>query len=263
MTVKEADKQKPSNIFEGMTSIRAVIKAIEDGYSDRKIIRILVDEEKAKKRAKELSYLKAMSYKYDFEIKTFTEKEIDEIALGNTHGGLLLEASDRIIPELTKELLEENHPNAEKRFFVMLEGIEDPYNFGYAVRSIYAAGVDGIILSRRNWTSAAGVVCRASAGASELVRMYVTDTDKCIEVMKLLGIKIVCCDIKNSVSIYDADLKKPLFLCVGGEKRGLTNELLSSANQIIRLDYGRDFPQALSAASAATVAAYEVLRNSR
>ncbi len=29
----------------------------------------------------------------------------------------------------------------------MLEGIEDPYNFGYAVRSLYAAGADAIVLS--------------------------------------------------------------------------------------------------------------------
>ena len=67
----------------------------------------------------------------------------------------------------------------------------------------------------------------------------------------------------NSVSVYESDLKKPLLLIVGGEKRGITRELLDRCDQIVRLDYGRDFDAALSAASAATVLAFEVLRQNR
>ena len=36
----EAEKQKSENLFEGMTSIRAVFAAIESGMSDRKILKI-------------------------------------------------------------------------------------------------------------------------------------------------------------------------------------------------------------------------------
>ncbi len=259
--IKEYEKQAASNIFEGMTSIRAVIKSIENGSSDRQIKRILVDEEKQKSRLKELSYLKAMSYKLGFEIETVASSEIQTIALGNTHGGLLLEAGDRSLENLSAENVRRDFPDEKNRFFVMLEGIEDPYNFGYAIRSLYAFGVDALILAKRNWLSAAGVVCRASAGASELIKTYVSDdTDTCICAMRELGVRIISCDIKNSVPVSQANLQKPLFLAVGGEKRGLTKELLDSSDSIIRLEYGRDFPAALSAASAATVAAYEVFR---
>ena len=262
--MREADKLAIGEnlIFEGMTSIRAVISAIEAGKSDRKILRVMVAQGKQKARAKELSYIKAMSYKYGFTIETLPDCEIDSIALGASHGGLLLEATARTIPMLEKTSLESVPHNDV--FFVMIEGIEDPYNFGYALRSLYAAGANAVILSPRNWMSAAGIVCRASAGASELCDTYISESPAdCARIMQYLGVKIICTDMKNSVSIYDADLKKPLFLAIGGEKRGLSRELLDSADSVVRLDYGRDFPAALSAASAAAVAGFEVLRQNR
>ncbi len=259
--MKEADKLSIGEnlTFEGMTSIRAVIAAIESGASDRVILRVMVSESKIKARAKELSYIKAMSYKYGFPVETLSDEEISALSLGNSHGGLLLEATARTIPHLSADII--SAVPEHERFFVMIEGIEDPYNFGYALRSLYAAGVSGIILSPRNWMSAAGIVCRASAGASELSNTYICDTvNEAVSLMREFSVKIVCCDIKNSVSIYEADLRKPLFMAVGGEKRGLARDMLDAADFVVRLDYGRDFPAALSAASAASIAGFEVLR---
>ena len=259
--MKEAEKLslEENLIFEGMTSIRAVIAAIESGASDRKILRCMVSESRSKARAKELSYIKAMSYKHGFTIETLPDADIDAISIGQNHGGLLLEATARTIPPLTAEAIEAVPAN--ERYFVMLEGIEDPYNFGYALRSLYASGITAVILSPRNWMSVAGIVCRASAGASEYCTTYVASSPaECAGLMKSHGVKIVCCDMANSVPIYEADLKKPLFMAVGGEKRGLSRELLDTADTVVRLEYGREFPAALSAASAASIAGFEVVR---
>ena len=80
---------------------------------------------------------------------------------------------------------------------------------------------------------------------------------------KSKGYKVVCADIKNSVSVYDADLKKPILLIVGGEKRGISSSILTQADQIVRIDYGRRFDAALSAASASTILAFEVFRSNK
>ena len=56
----------------------------------------------------------------------------------------------------------------EGSLIVMLDGIEDPFNFGQAVRALYAAGVDGLVV-RRSWETGLATVTRASAGASELM----------------------------------------------------------------------------------------------
>ena len=183
--------------------------------------------------------------------------EIDAISTGSTHGGILAECTERTIPPLAEAKLK---PDG---FYVMLEGIEDPYNFGYAIRSLYAAGVSGIVLTPRNWMQAAGVVCRSSAGTSELLPLYTAEPEDIVQTFRSGGYKIVCAGIRNSVSAWDADLKKPLLLVVGGEKRGISRQMLNSADLIVRLDYGRDFQGSLSAASAASILGYEVLRQNR
>jgi len=255
---KEYNKFYESDIIEGMTSIRAVIKAFDEDISDRKILEIIFDCERTEARHKELNYLSKVADKYGFTMKKTTAEEINTLAIGNSHGGILAKCSSRTIPMLcdAKNL-------AQNGFYVMLDGIEDPYNFGYSLRSIYASGADGIILPPRNWLTASGIVARASAGASELLPLYTSDPTEAADYFKNKGYKIVCADKPNSVSIYDADLSKPVFLIVGGEKRGIRASVLEKADEIVRIDYGRDFNASLSAASASTVIAYEIYRQNR
>lgn len=250
--IKEEARFSSSTIFEGMTSIRAVLASQNPGR--RKIETILFDLAKEKSKAKELGYLRRISSEHNFTVEGLPTDELDRLTVGNTHGGILAVCTDRLYSAPRPEDI---RPDG---FYAMIEGIEDPYNFGYAVRSLYAAGVDGIVLSPRNWMSAAGVVCRASAGASELVPVFVAEQEASISLFKTLAYKVVCADIENSVSLYEADLKKPIFLIVGGEKRGISRAVLNAADQIVRIDYGREFKASLSAASASTVLAFEVYR---
>lgn len=255
--IKEESRFEASTVFEGMTSIRALIDNLKaDVKNARKINKILFDNSKSKSKFKEIGYLKKMAELFSFEIEGVDSSVIDGFTVGNSHGGIIALCQEREYDTLQSELIT---PNG---FYVMLEGIEDPYNFGYALRSIYASGADGIVLSKRNWLSAAGVVCRSSAGASERLNILIADDDF-IEIFKKKGYKVVCADIKNSVSVYDADLKKPIFLIVGGEKRGISASILKEADQIIRIDYGRSFDAALSAASASTILAFEIFRNNK
>ena len=252
--IKEESRFISSTVFEGMTSIRALLDNLKEGLPNaRKIEKILYDSTKTKSKSKELGYLKKMAELFSFEISGVDSSVIDSYTVGSSHGGIIALCSEREYSTVTANSIIKNG------FYVMLEGIEDPYNFGYALRSIYASGADGIILSQRNWLSAAGVVCRSSAGASERLNVFIANDDF-ITLFKEKGYKIVCADIKNSISVYDADLKKPILLIVGGEKRGISSSVLKLADEVIRIEYGRDFDAALSAASASTILAFEVFR---
>ena len=255
--IKENERFASSTVFEGMTSVRALLDNLKNGKENaRKIVKILFDASKEKQKHKELGYLLKMSELFDFTVEKTDAETINSLSIGSSHGGIIALCDERKYP-----LLESSHIKKDG-FYAMIEGIEDPYNFGYALRSIYASGVDGIILSKRNWLSAAGVVCRSSAGASERADIYIAD-ENFIDIFKKNGYKIVCADIENSISVYDADLKKPIFLLVGGEKRGISASVLKKADQIIRIDYGRKFDAALSAASASTIIAFEIYRKNK
>lgn len=254
---KEESRFADSVLFEGMTSIRACIRAMEETLHDRRVLQILYDRDKADSKRKELGWLRAMGQKYGFPLEETDSTYLDSVTVGASHGGIIAVCSDRTIPSLTPDALK---PDG---FYVLIEGIEDPYNFGYAIRSLYACGADGIVLSPRNWMSAAGVVCRSSAGASELLPMYTCDGVEAAGIFRGLGYKVCCAGIRDSVSSFDADLKKPVFLIVGGEKRGISRALLDAADVIVRIDYGREFAGSLSAASAASMLGYEVLRQNK
>ncbi len=250
--IKEEIRYKDGCIFEGMTSISAVINS-DNG---RKIKRVLYDKERAEKLGKALLFVKHRAEEQGFEMTESDAETLDKMTVGSSHGGIIAECTDRKINVIKTDNIIENG------FYVFIEGIEDPYNFGYALRSLYAAGVDGVILPERSWMSAAGVVCRSSAGASEYLSLYTAGEDLC-GIFKAKGYKIYCADTKNAVSVYDTDCKKPLLLVVGGEKRGITKKMLESADEIIMIDYGRNFGSALSAASAAAVLGFEIMRQNR
>ena len=254
--IKEATRFKDSTVFEGMTSIRAIIKGIDECGNTRRIQTILYDKEKMRKNVKTIGYLKAVSGKYGFTIEETTADEIDELAVGTSHGGIIAIATDR---ELTYISPDTSLPSLG--FYAMIEGIEDPYNFGYALRSLYACGCDGIILPERNWMSAAGVVCRSSAGASEMFSIYkASDAVQATEEFKRRGYTVVCADENTDSILGKCELKKPILLIVGGEKRGISEKIIALADIKVKIDYAREFRASLSAASATTMFAYEIMR---
>lgn len=257
---KEEERFVASDVFEGIVSVRTVIESMQrhksgTGGNDRRILTCFYDENK--RGTKEYIWLSHRAEELGFELRLSKREEIDGFCIGNTHGGIAAKCTERTIPKLSGEAVKENG------FYVMLEGIEDPYNFGYALRSLYSAGADGVILTERNWYSAAGVVSRSSAGASEMLDVYRADAADAARIMKEAGYKIVCADLRNSVPIYEADLTFPIFLAVGGEKRGISRTLIDLADERVRIEYGRKFDASLSAASAATVVGYEIYRQNR
>ncbi len=254
--IKEVSRYQDSTVFEGMTSIRAILKANAEEFNDRKIKTIYYDKAKQGKIIKELGYIKAVSNQFGYEVVERNDGFLSELTVGNSHGGLVAVCSDRTFPTLTEETkLDKNS------YYAMIDGIEDPYNFGYALRSLYACGCSGILLGKRNWMSAAGVVCRSSAGASELFRIFTSeDPAEAVDIFKRQNFSIVCAEEKTENLLGECPLPAPLLLIVGGEKRGISKAVLNKADTLVKIPYQRDFRASLSAASATTIFAYEIAR---
>ncbi|NCF65369.1 MAG: hypothetical protein GWP61_05305 [Chloroflexi bacterium] len=181
---------------------------------------------------------------------------IAEHAEGQSHGGVLAQVGPRRLSSLDGLLSGVSNP-----LVVMLDGIEDPFNFGQAVRALYAAGASGLVVRPRNWTSAAAVVARASAGASELVPMAVVETAlEAAAFFRERGLLVACTAKESALSLYEADLTRPLFLLIGGERRGITRSFLDQADMRLNIPYGRSFHYSLGAAASAAVIAFEILR---
>ena len=244
--------QESYDIFEGMTSISAVIKSITSGISDRSIIKVLYDRNRSESKSRELRFLAHSAESLGFALEAVDSTEIDNLTSGTTHGGIIAVCTKRVFSELNVNFL------TNRRFIVLLEGVEDPYNFGYSVRSLYAAGVDGIVLPPRNWLELSGTVARSSAGTTELVDLAISDPLEAVNLFKNNGFEIACAGIRDSVSLYEHPFDKPTLLVIGGEKRGISRKILDLADVNVRIDYGREFMGSLPSASAISVMAFEI-----
>ncbi len=240
-------------ILEGYNSIISCLKA-----DSRDIYKILIDDNLKEKKPRALFPLKIKAEKMGIVVEYISSEMIDKLATGKTHGGVIAICGERKFVSLEK-MLNQN----KNGIFVYLDGIEDPFNFGQALRAIYASGADGVLLPSRNWMSASATVARASAGASELIPAAVVSVDDLLE-FKKRGFKIVCSDLaKNAVNYTDADLKAPLVFVIGGEKRGISSSVSKYADETVMISYGRDFKQSLGASEAAGILAFEILNQNK
>lgn len=247
------------DIFEGMTVISAIINSVISGENNRKIVAVLYDGAKRDKNIHKISFLKTMSEKLGFRLIEVSNSYIDGFVSGKTHGGFVAICKKRQLASLADADIVTN----ENSFYVLLEGIEDPYNFGYSLRSLYTFGADGIILPPRNWLEMSGVVARSSAGCSELAKLYVSEPEQAVNIFKEKGFYVICAGIRDSVSIEDIDFDKPILLIVGGEKRGISRRLIDMCDDVVRIDYARAFKGSLPTVSAVSIIAYEISRQKK
>ena len=233
-------------LFEGNISVKA---AVMGGM--REVSEIIVDEAK---KDRDTQWILHRAAERGIPIVTASRAHIDSLASGHTHGGLLARCGARRFQQL-KEI------DSEACFLALIEGIEDPFNFGMILRTLYAAGCDGVILPPRNWTSAAATVARASAGASEYLPLIIADEmQQTLHALKQNGITLICAERKDAVCLYDFSFPSRLCLAIGGEMRGLSRTVKEAGEQNVFIPYGRDVRSALSAVSAASVFSFEILR---
>lgn len=239
--------------LEGALSVSA---ALEAGRRD--VFEVLIDE--GKRYDQRLQALRLHAKQAAVKLKYVPTSEIEDRATGNSHGGVIALAGSRRFNPL-QDLIPPDKP----AFVVMLDGIEDPYNFGFAVRALYAAGADGLVLRQRNWTSASAVVGRSSAGASELMPMALVESARdAASYFRQRDLAVAtAAKSRASVSLFEADLTQPLFVVLGGERRGVTRSFQRQADLLLEIPYGRSFGQSLGTVSAVSVLAYEVMRQRR
>ncbi len=234
--------------FEGQISVEAAIRGqnrvvdaiyVRRGKWNRATQRLLQSAEKA-----------------GIAVEMVDDAFIAEHTGGKSHGGVLARAGQRRFSSLCSLIEGRGNP-----LVVMLDGIEDPFNFGQAVRALYAAGIDGLVVRPRNWLSATGTVTRSSAGATELMPMAVAESAlEAAQFFRQQGLDVACTAKASAVSLYEADLTQPLFLLIGGEKRGVTRSFLDQADIRLTIPYGRSFAHSLGATTSTAVFAFEIAR---
>lgn len=243
------DGAPSTTIIEGHLAVSAALRS-----GNREIMKVYVRDGRIERTGQDILTL---AQERGIETIRMPHEKIEAIVSGRSHGGIAAEIGARKFLTCDQLTAKDGHSA-----IIMLDGIEDPHNFGSCVRSLFTAGIDGIVLRTRNWMSAANVVTRASAGASEYIPAALADSaaDAAAH-FRAHGYRIACADASpHAANVYDCDFNGKVFVLIGGEKRGITRSFLDEADMTIKIPYGRQTGIALDAASATAVLAFEILR---
>lgn len=167
--------------------------------------------------------------------KLVSREEIESMAHGHTHGGVLALCSPR--PPLTvEELFHRLNHSAGPFFLLLLEGIDDSQNLGFVLRTAEACGVDAVLLKKHLWDFDGAAVSRASSGAYERLPICIFDqADKVLPKLSAFAIRIYGCIANAQRTIYEVDLAQSVLVALGGEKRGLSAAVRDHVDRFIKI----------------------------
>jgi 23S rRNA (guanosine2251-2'-O)-methyltransferase len=126
---------------------------------------------------------------------------------------------------------------ADGAVVVVLDGIEDPQNFGAAARSAEAAGAAMLVTRTRRSADVTSAAIRASAGALlHLPHARVANIARALERLKGMGFTVVGLDERASTSVLDAPAPPGMLaLVLGSEGTGMARLTREACDALVSL----------------------------
>lgn len=158
------------------------------------------------------------------------------------------------------EVLKEAALKKEKPLLVILENLQDPGNVGTIIRTADAVGATAVVVTKGTADVYSSKVIRSTMGSLLHIPVCIVEAVPALsEALKKAGVQVLAAALKDSVSIYDADMTKPTALLVGNEGNGLSDDAILSASQAVKIPMPGQ-AESLNAAMAGGVLLYEALR---
>lgn len=241
--------------MEVLYGLHPVEEALRSG-SERLDRLVVARERRDEKLERILSLARASKIRVSLEPR----EQLTRIAKIDAHQGVLAFLRDReflSIEDLLSPVVD--HP----RFFLALDGVEDPHNLGALLRTADGAGVDGVILPERRSAPISATVAKTSAGASEHVRIArVTNLVRSLEQMKKSNVWVVGLDERGTPDYTDFDFATDCVLVLGREGAGLHDLVKKTCDYLLRIPMAGQV-SSLNVSVAGAVVMYEALRQRR
>ncbi|MDH3978036.1 MAG: 23S rRNA (guanosine(2251)-2'-O)-methyltransferase RlmB [Gammaproteobacteria bacterium] len=184
--------------------------------------------------------------------------KLDELAGTHRHQGVVarIKGSAVLGEHEASDLLEQ----LENPLVLVLDGIEDPHNFGACLRSANAAGADLVVTARSRNVGLTPTVSKVASGAAEVQPLaQVANLARYMGTLRDLGVWLVGTDGGASQTIYNTDLRGPIGLVLGSEGRGIRRLTRESCDAIVSLPL-LGTVESLNVSVATGICLYEAVR---
>ncbi len=165
---------------------------------------------------------------------------LDRMAPGLNHQGVVAVAAPVAYREVD-EMLAAIAPDLDavqrlKPIVLVLDRIEDPYNFGAILRTAVAAGAGGVVVPAQHSAPLNAAALKASAGLAR--RIPVARAANLADVLfqlKERGYWVAGAAGDGPTSVWDMDWDRPLALVLGSEGKGLRPRVAGACDYLVSI----------------------------
>jgi len=206
-----------------------------------------------------LNDIARMAASQGIPVRRANSAELDRFARKGAHQGVVADVRD------SEHLSVEDLVATAKAvpLLVVLDGIEDPHNVGAILRTVDAAGADGVVRQSRHAAPLDGAAAKASAGAVSHVKVAeVVNVARALELLKDAGVWTVGLAGDAPKRYDEIDLTQPTAIVVGAEGVGLRRLVRERCDWLAAIPMAGHV-QSLNVSVAAGIALFEAVRQRR
>lgn len=220
------NKQTNDNLIYGRNPVREALKfgnvksiIIASSFHDGDVLKLISD--------------------LSLPTKTVNVNELNKLTNNGVHQGIAAYVKSynyHSLEELIVKGKKETHP-----IIVMLDGINDPHNFGAILRCCDIFNVTGVVISKHNQVPLNATVAKTSAGAINYVPVAsVSNLNNAIRTLKDAGFWIVSSAGGASMNYQEISYDFPTVLVIGNEGDGVSSLVLKNSDYVVKIPmYGQ------------------------
>lgn len=126
--------------------------------------------------------------------------------------------------------------DAKKPILLVLDGIEDPHNFGAILRTALAAGVAGVIVPTKHMAPINEATIKASAGAALRIAIArVSNLKETMYQLKERGYWVVGTAADGAFTHQSYDWDRPVAIVMGSEGRGIHHSIQTQCDAMVSI----------------------------
>jgi len=249
--------------MEVLYGLHPVEEAIRSG--GRTLDHVIVARDRKDER---LERIIALCRVASIRVATDSREQMTRLAKTDQHQGVLAMVRERQFLGIEDLLSKKKQaPRSEEqgryKFFLALDGVEDPHNLGALLRTADAVAVDGVLIPERRSAPINATVAKTSAGASEHVKIArVTNLVRSLEQMKKENVWVLGLDERGSPDYMDFDFRTDCVLVLGREGAGLHDLVKKTCDHLLRIPMAGAV-SSLNVSVAGAIVMYEAMRQRR
>lgn len=197
---------------------------------------------------------RALGVRVEFVDRSWLDRKAD-----GAHQGVL--AQSQALELADEKAFEAAWPELpQPRLVLALDGVQDPRNLGACLRSAGAAGVQAVLLPKRNSAPVNAAALKTAAGVAEnLFLVSVSNLARRLDWLKAQGAWVIGAAGEADTAYFEADFRTDAVLVMGGEEKGLKRLTRDKCDQLVRIPMAAGV-ESLNVSVAAGILLFETVR---